>query len=220
MTYFGGLGAGKGWLKYLFLVEPEILEDALIVSKAALIIVNSRVPADYQSTQRSEYVQMYRDYLEAMMGSPDAARRASFAVQVGLASSLDKFAPKLCPDERFKLMNPAEPVVNLRPETLHYNEEKGQLSTNVMSKLYFGLELSYPRVVSLSQEKHELLHDATAYSSFAIFESIKSQIHAATVPCKLRSPAREHRTPIRITLGMREKVRSHPGLIAAHLEVV
>ena len=38
MSYFGGLGAGKGWWKFLFLVDADVLRDVLIASKSVLVI--------------------------------------------------------------------------------------------------------------------------------------------------------------------------------------
>jgi hypothetical protein len=56
MGYFGGLGAGKGWLKFLFVVDPDVLREVLIAIKPVLVITNSRVPADYDATPLNEYL--------------------------------------------------------------------------------------------------------------------------------------------------------------------
>jgi hypothetical protein len=220
MAYFGGLGAGKGWLKFLFLVEPEVLQDVLTAAKPVLVITNARVPADYASTPLAEYLEAYARYLEAMVESPEAASQAWSAIYVGLAASLDRFLPTPSPDQRYKLMNSEEPVVNLSPETLLYDEHRGQLCTNVMTNLYFGVQLSYPRVISLDRDKHEILYDTAEFASYAIFQDVKSRIQKVTHPCKMRSPAREHRTPIRITERMRKKMRIHPGLRAVNLDII
>jgi hypothetical protein len=220
VTYFGGLGSGKGWLKFLFLVEPEILREALAAVNPVLVITNGRVPTGYKSTPLAEYVEAYARYVNAMLESPEAASRASSSVCMGLATSLDRFVSKPCPDARFKLLEPEEPVVNLTPETLHYDETRGQLCTNVMTNLYFGMELSYPRVISLDRDKHEVLYETAGFASHAIFQKVKVDIQKVTQPCRMRSPAREHRPPIRITEGMRDAMKSHPGLKAARLEIV
>jgi hypothetical protein len=219
MAYFGGLGAGKGWLTFLFLVETEVLRDVLAAVNPVLVVTNGRVPADYQSTSMTEYLEAYARYLNAMLESPEAASRASTAIYVGLAASLDKFSSQLCPDTKYKLMDTQEPVVNLGPETLHYDARRGQLCTNVMSKLYFGAELSFPRVISLDRDRHEVLHDTTEFPTFGIFLSMKSRLQRVTRPCRIRSPSREHRTPIRITDEMRQRMKQHPGLKEANLQI-
>ncbi len=219
MGYFGGLGAGKGWLKSLFLVGPEVLRDLLHAGKPVLVKTNGRVPADYEATALKDYIEAYTRYLEAMVDSPEAAKRSSMEIYMGLAASVDRFSPKLSPDSRYKLMNPEEPVVNLSPLMLDYDGK--QLRTNVMSDFYFGLELSFPRVISLDRDKHETLYDTSKFSTFHIFEDVKSRIQKMTTPCRIRSPSREHRTSIRITSEMRELIRRHhPGLKAASLDIV
>ncbi len=213
MSYFGGIGAGKGWLTFLFLVEPEILRDVLVVN-------SSRVPVEYESTPMTGLLEAYARYLDAMLESSDAAERASMEIRIGLAASVDKFSPRLCPDKNYKVMNTEEPVVNFGPTTLYYDTWRGQLCTNVMSKLYFGAELTFSRVISLDRDKHEFLYDTAELPTFGIFQSVKSQLQKVTRPCKIRSPSREHRTSIRITDGMRERMRNHPGLKEAKLEIV
>lgn len=220
MGYFGGLGAGKGWLKFLFIVEPAVLREVLIATSPVLVITNSRVPADYEATPLDEYLAAYSCYLDAMLESPEAARMAAMAIYMGLAASLDRFSPTPCPDTRYKLMNSDEPVVNLRPLTLHFDARSGQLCTNVMSDLYFGVELSFPRLISLDRDKHEVLYETGPFPTYDIFEEVRSRIQNVTRPCKIRSPSREHRTPIRITDVMRGRLKRHPGLIAAGLELV
>lgn len=220
MGYFGGLGAGKGWLKFLFLVDREVLHEVLIATKPVLVITNSRVPAEYESTRLDEYMTVYSRYLEAMVKSAEAAENAAMGTRIGLAASLDRFSSTPCPDSRYKLMNCDEPVVTLSPLTLYFDARRGQLYTNVMSNLYFGVELSFPRVISLDRDKHEVLYETRQFPTYGIFEDAKSRIQKVTKPCKIRSPSREHRTPIRITEAMHERVKRHPGLIAAGLEVV
>ena len=220
MGYFGGLGAGKGWLRFLFVVDPDVLREVLIATKAVLVIMNSRVPADYEATPLNEYVAAYSRYLEATLESAEAAQKASGGTYMGLAASLDKFSPTPCPDARYKLMSCDEPVVNLSPLTLYFDARRGQLCTNVMSNIYFGLDLSFPRVFSLGRDKHEILYETEQLATHDIFEGVKSRIQKLTQPCKIRSPSREHRTPIRIAEAMRQRLKAHPGLKAASLELV
>jgi hypothetical protein len=220
MGYFGGLGAGKGWLKFLFLIDPDLFRDVLIAAKPVLVITNSRVAASYESTPLDEYIAAYTRYLDAMLDSAEAAKVAAMATYIGLAASLAQFSHEPCPDSRYKLMNSDEPVVTLSPLTLYFDARRGHLCTNVMSNIYFGVELSFPRVISLSRDRHEVLYETQHFPTYGIFEGVKSEIQKLTKPCKIRSPSREHRTPIRITDTMRKRLKSHPGLIASGLELI
>jgi hypothetical protein len=208
----------RGWLKFSFLVGPEILRNLLTATKPVLVITNGRVLADYNGTSVAEYIQNYSRYLEAILTSPESARRAAMETCMGLAGSLDRFSPEPCADSVYKVMQSDEPVVNLSPQMLDYHG--GHLRTNVLSELYFGLELSFPRRVSLDRDRHEVLYDSAGFQTRAIFEDVKSRIQKITTPCKIRSPSRVHRTSIRITKEMQERMRQHPGLKAAHLEIV
>jgi hypothetical protein len=210
MGYFGGLGEGKGWLKFRFVVDRDVLREVLIATKPILVITNSRVPAEYEATPLDEYIAAYSRYLEAMLESAEAVQKAAMATYMGLAGSLDRFSPLPCPDSRYKLMDCDEPVVNLAPLTLYFDARRGQLWTNVTSNLYFGVELSFPRVISLERDKDEVLYKTAQFPTYAIFERVKSRIQKVTKPCKIRSSSREHRTPIRITEAMRERMQRHP----------
>jgi hypothetical protein len=139
---------------------------------------------------------------------------------MGLEASLDDFSSRPCPDARYKLMICEQPVVGLSPITLFYDATRGQLCSRVASKLYFGLELVFPRVISLNRDQHKVLYETREFPTAGIFQEIKTRLQKATIPCRIRSPSREHRTPIRICRELRERLKRHPGLIAARLEIV
>src|SRR5205807_2250726 len=141
-------------------------------------------------------------------------------IRIGLAVSLKMFSPRKCPDPRYKLMRSDEPVVNVSPQIIDFDASRGTLRTNVGMGLYFGTELSFPRVISLDRDKHERLYDTSQFPTFELFKGLKSRLQKVTRPCRIRSPSREHRTPIRITDTMRETMRNHPGLHEAGLGIV
>jgi hypothetical protein len=220
MRYFGGLGAGKGWWKILFLVEPDILREVISATGAALVVKNRRVPADYQSTAIDDYIASYQRYVNAMLCSQEAASDAEGDVDIGLVPSVERVSYVSCPDARYKGIDVDEPVVGLSCETICYNHYRGQICTNILPGFHFGMKMAFPRVISLARDKHEILYDTTTCPSFSIFQRMKADIQKITSPCKIRSPAREHRTQIRITEGMCQQMRKHPGLKAAQLEIV
>ena len=180
--------------------------------------MNRRVDADYVSTSVSEYVEAYNRFLAAILVSPKEAARASSEVFIGLAETLEKISSKPCPDTRFKLLSSDEPVISLSPSVLHYDGTK--LRTDTMSSFYFGLEMNFPRVISLGRDNHEILYDTAEFPTRRIFEDMKLRIQSVTDPCKIRSPSRIHRPPIRITDEMRELMREHPCLKQDNLELL
>jgi hypothetical protein len=56
MGYLGGLGAGRGWRSFLFVVEPSVLREGLADTSPVLVIMNSRLAADYDATPLDEEI--------------------------------------------------------------------------------------------------------------------------------------------------------------------
>jgi hypothetical protein len=212
--------AGKGWWRFPFLVEPEILHQVLKSTRAVLVDTSSRVAVAYESTSLNDYVKGYSEYLDGTLKSADFDQRSSLQIYMGLAASLDQFRPETCPDSRYKLMETDEPVVNLSPLMLYYDDQRGQLRTNVMSSVYFGIELTFPRLISLDREEHEVLHPTLESPNYTVFEEISAKIRKQTHSCRIRSACREHKTQIRITNEMEHRMTRHPGLNGMHLVLV
>ena len=218
MGYFGGLGAGKGWHKFQFLVCPQILRQVLTHHELWLVINNRRVTTDYQFTSIDDYVDAYTGYLEASMAAHTNVRQAASNIYIGMVTSLDTLTEEICPEPRFKLLTLSEPAINLNPVMLHYDGER--LSTHMLSDIYFGLEMSFPKVVSFADDGHQTLYDTAPGDSFKLFESMKSEFKALTKPCKIRSLSRDHRTAVRIDPAMRNKMANHAGLKSLNLQIL
>ena len=60
--------------------------------------------------------------------------------------------------------------------------------------------------MSFPRDDHETLYDTSEYDTFKLFESMKTEFKTLTLSCKIRSPSRDHRTTVRITQPMREKM--------------
>jgi hypothetical protein len=212
------LGAGRGWTKLKFLITPEELASLLTGRDLILAVTDSRVPADYESTPAAEYVAAYASYVEAVFADATVPHHLAMGLYMSVASSLDVLTAETCPDARYKLLHPHEPLINLSPLELYYVE--GKLSTSMSGNVHFGLEMAFPKVISLAQERHEVLHGTGGYPSAALFADLRAQLGAVTSPCRIESPVKVHRTDVRISSSMRERARLHPGLAAQGLRVV
>jgi hypothetical protein len=217
MGVYGGLGAGKGWLQFRCLVEPDLLSEALQNIGSLRIIENGRVAFDYSETPIEEFIDRYTKYLIASFAAGDW-KETEFSARLIDRDVLLKESP--CPDTRYKLIELDEPVISVRPGMVYYDAKRGKLSTNTHSSTLLGLEFNYPRVYSLRNEQHELLHDTAGLPTFQAFQRLTEFLSARTCPCRIRSESREHRTPIRITDLMREQAHSHKGLLTNGLSVV
>jgi hypothetical protein len=219
MGIFGGLGAGKGWHKLQFLITPDELEHLLVARSLHMMITNRRVPLSYRESEIEEYCSAYRVYVEAMRGARPLNYEVTGPMYVSLAHSLDIINERVI-DGEYKSMEPEEPTVYLSPFEVHFY--RGTVSTSIggSDQFSFGLEMTYPKVVSFDREGYEYLHDTSTYPAFALFADLKAAIQTLTSPCRIQSPEKVHRTRIRISPSMREAMASHPGLAAQGLRVV
>ena len=217
MSYFGGLGAGKGWHTFLFALTVDELDRVLRSRDLFVVITNARVPADYSCTPLDEFLRAYEDYLAAMPTEVEIPRKLAGEIHTSLAASLAIFNPKPCPDTAYKIMNPTEPVVNLAPVPVSYHNDK--LSTATMSKVSLGIEMTFPKFVSFERDDFETLHPTEPFDNHRLFTDLRSCITGMTGPCVIRSPARRHRTRIRVTPAMREQLKNQAGLASLGLSV-
>jgi len=219
MGYFGGLGAGKGWQTLNFLLTPEELEQLLLARPLHLVVGNARVPATYEQTPIAEYAETYRIFVAALKGDRELDWRVTQPLYMGLTFSMNiiSFRPY---SEAYKGTVAAEPLVNLSPFEVHYYH--GTVCTTMLGNHMFslGLSLQYPKVVSFDGEQHEHLHDASLLTNFELFMWLRDRITAQTVPCKIQSPTKVHRTRMRISSEMRGQLAEHRGLLAQGLRVL
>jgi hypothetical protein len=218
MGYYGGLGAGKGWLCTKFLVAPDELAGILRAHEPGLVITNGRVPASYVCTPLEEYLAAYTAYVDALCGEGPMPRALEMGIHMSMAASLACIAFASCPDARYKLASANEPVIDLSPVDLYYAE--GVFSTRRSGHISFAVQMAFPKVVSFSREGHEVLHETSGYPSARLYEELRAAVHAVTSPCRIESPVRVHRTDIRISASVRERVRGAPALARLGLTVV
>jgi hypothetical protein len=217
MPYFGGLGAGKGWYKFQFAVTPNEMSDVLRSQNPFVVNTNTRVPIDYSYTPLDEYLNSYQQYVDAMVNTVEVPWQFCSSISRGLATSLTVFESKACPDPAYKLMNPVEPVINLGPVPISYFNKK--LSSKVVSEICFGIEMTFPRVVSFDKDGYEALYPTDSFETYKLFTELCSLITKMTKRCVFRSRLQQHRTKIRISHEMAVYMKKHAGLISLGLFV-
>jgi hypothetical protein len=217
MSYSGGLGAGKGWYKFQFAVTPNEMSSALRSQNLFVVKTTARVPIDYSYTPLDEYLDSYRQFVDAMVNTVEVPWQLCSSISESLVTSLSIFEPKVCHDPAYKLMNPVEPVINLGPVPISYSNKK--LSTAVESKISFGIEMTFPKVVSFDRDGHEALHATDCFETYKLFTELCSLITKITKPCAFRSELQQHRTKIRISHEMAIYVKKHAGLLSRGLFV-
>ncbi|MDB5337396.1 MAG: hypothetical protein JWN70_3015 [Planctomycetaceae bacterium] len=208
-----------GFLTFNFVIEPEELRQVLS-TVGPVLIHNGRVPIAYASTSLTEYIDAYAQYIDAMLETTEVPWRKVANTHIYIGASLDHFTWETCPDASYKVWRTDIPVASLGPQELYYDATRGQLRTDTGSTLSFGAKFVFPKVISLDGDRHEILHETRHFPTYDIYMQIKSLIDKLTIPCKIRSPSRDHRPPIRISKGMHSRLQNHLGLKARHLELL
>lgn len=211
VSYFGGLGAGKGWNKYHFFIDETELQQLLSLEPLRLL-ANGRVERDYQQTPPGAYLDAYHAYLKHLSVDRSLDWKITQPLFLRFTQSASEIVEQPCSDPRYKLLQPVEPVISLRPLEILYCQQK--LWLNCMGKDigYLGLSMSYPRVVSYSREGHEVLHDTSDLANAGIYQRLTAFLTSITRPCTLDAPEKTYRTRLRISKSVRPIIEAHPML--------
>jgi hypothetical protein len=200
------------WQRISSCVEPELLESVL--SECQAIVQYHERGVRFVEDRFAPYklTAIYRQYLETSLTKSDFAwndERELYGHElVARASLLSDGSP----DE-------SVPVISVRPETLIYVPERGQIMTNVGAKyeVKFGIQLNFAKTGTYD---FKTVIETSPMPNGELFASLRKAIMAKTKPCKFRSPSGIHRSSIRISDGIHERLKPHPMLAAHQLEVL
>jgi hypothetical protein len=67
MSYFGGLGSGKGWNKFNFILTPKEFESIFRELKFYFVITNTSVAIDYKATDKAYIFDSYKDFFNEIL---------------------------------------------------------------------------------------------------------------------------------------------------------
>jgi hypothetical protein len=211
VSYFGGLGAGKGWNKLHFFIDDTELKQ-LLSQEQLRLLANGRVRRDYQHTSLDAYLEVYRAYLKHLSVERSPGWNITGPLFISLTQSTSEIVEEPCPDLRYKLLKPVEPVISLSPLEILYMDQRLWLDCIGKDTGYLGLSMAYPRVVSYRREGHEVLHDTSDFVNAGIYQRLTRFLTSITRPCTLDAPNKTHRTRLRISAGVRPIVAAHPML--------
>lgn len=199
MSYFGGLGSGKGWNKFNFILTPEQFESIFRELKFYFVITNTRVAIDYTTTDKSCIFDGYKDFFnEIIIGKKEYDRKEHWfyenKIRISITDDINKIDFKEIIDKKgsisdaFKLVYPTEPVLNISPFYLTYSENKESLSIAYMNtEGTIGLEITYPKVVSFSTDKFNSVIDTQQFNNQLLFNDLINNIKALSNKAKLQS---------------------------------
>jgi hypothetical protein len=209
MSYFGGYGGGRGWLKVHFLLTSAEL-DALLPATTHFCWTSSAVTLRYRPPTRAEYLADYRRFLRAARSGAPLKEDTADNLTHSLSATAKALHRRRTRDGRALRFDEREPVITAGFATL----------IDINSKLYsersrtgsaVGLQWSYPKVVSWEQSDWK---DASTEDlpNRRFFDARVAWIRAHTRPVAITWKGVRRRTSLRVSPEMREWLAAHPYL--------
>jgi len=201
MGYFAGLGSGKGWILFNFILTPDEFKEVFDGLKYSFVTTNSRVESDYIESSEQNYFQAYKHFFEqTLIGQKSLNRQELWnierPVRKSIIDDIDKISFREVKDDKgkpmpYKVAEPLEPVINISPFYLQYLKEKELLSVAYYNeKGIIGLQLQYPKYVTWYNTDIPETIETNSFDSFALFETLVERIKRRTKKAKVQSPTK------------------------------
>ena len=205
VSYFGGSGAGKGWLKVMVLPDAALLRALLTSAETRIYRMHLFLEGEGVRTA-AEVVSDYERFIESWSAPIHCRTGRSGFDRFWLASQSN--APLLheASDHekcywRFEL-----PGV-LCQESLVNVGEDGRIGTTFGDGLWCGLEFDYPDVFSTSATGWQSV-STKVLPDRAVFEGVQQLVRGSTQPLTFVVDGKKKRSRIRISPSMRAKAAS------------
>lgn len=201
MGYFAGLGSGRGWILFNFILTPDELQKVFDGLKYSFINTSSRVETNYKESPKQNYFQAYKLFWEQILiGKQSLNRQESWSIERPVRESIiddiDKVSFREVKDEKgnpmpYKVIEPLEPIINISPFYLFFSAEKESLSVAYLNEEgIIGLQLSYPKYVTWYNKENPETIETSSFDSFGLFKTLVERIKKNTNKAKLQSPTK------------------------------
>lgn len=198
MGYFAGLGSGKGWILFNFILTPDEFQKLFEGLKYSFVTTSSRVESDYTESPKQDYFRAYKHFFEQILIGQQSLNRKELwnierPVRESIIDDIDKVSFREVKDDKgkpmpYKVAEPLEPVINISPFYLYYLKEKDSLSVAYFNEEgIIGLQLSYPKYVTWYNTENPETIETNSFNSFALFETLVEQIKGQTRKAKVQS---------------------------------
>ena len=198
MSYFGGLGAGKGWNTFNFILTPVEFEFLFQDLQFYFVIDNRRVDIAYQQTEKNFIFNAYKLFFEqTLIGQNELEKAEKWEIEqnirISIIDDLKKIEFENIVDKKgvvsqeFKLVRPTAPVINISPFYLTLTKDE-KLSVAYMNEAgIIGLQLTYPKVVSWQKDHFNAVHETATFNSSRLFDILVNRIKNVTHKAKVNS---------------------------------
>lgn len=227
LGYFAGLGSGKGWHSFHFILTPEELSEVFKGLDYFFVITGSRVDSDYKETPRQEYFDAYSVFFEEILiGEKAHGKKELWQVERPVRISItDKLANIAFEDifdaegnlVPYKLVIPQEPVINMEPFYLFWSAEQEKLSVAYYNKSgVIGLALTFPKFVSINDAEYV---DTTSYETARLYGILVKRIKGISRKAKVETPVKIFKPNFWIGRKALESINRNQYLRLNHLEI-
>ncbi|GAA3777330.1 hypothetical protein [Flavobacterium ginsengiterrae] len=228
MSYFGGLGSGKGWNTFNFILTPKEFNSIFENQKYSFVITNSRVEIDYTETDKEFIFNSYKDFFnEIIIGDKKDYWIFEEKIRISITDDINKIQfndiinKKGIVSSDFKLVSPTEPVINIRPLYLTYSKIKESPTIAYRNtEGTIGLELTYPKVVSFRKDDFKTLIDAHTFTTYNLFNNLIKNIKAISNKAKLEKGAKLFRPNFWISAEAKKVINENHYLKSNDLKIV
>jgi hypothetical protein len=198
MSYFGGLGAGRGWNTFKFILTPKEFESIFKELKFEFVITNSRVEIKYEKTEDKFIFSSFEDFFNAVLiteNKLDHKEQWAFErkIRISIIDDISKIHFRDIINKNgtisneYKVVRPTEPVINISPFDLIYFQTKESISVAYSNPGgTVGLELTYPKFVSFSPD-FETAIETNSFETFNLFNALVKNIKAISNKAKVQS---------------------------------
>jgi hypothetical protein len=157
-------------------------------------LTNQRVPINYRVDDKTSLFETYKLYFEKVF-SGEPFLKKDWQIESGIRISITddfrkiEFQTMLNKEKKksieFKLVRPTEPLITVAPFSLCPIESGGLSVVYSESDRYIGLELTYPKYISLDSENHQFRHETQDFTSFELFIDLQKRIKKISKRAKI-----------------------------------
>ncbi|MGN7810319.1 hypothetical protein [Flavobacterium sp. 22076] len=232
MSYFGGLGSGKGWNTFNFIVTPQEFKSIFEKQTYDFVVTNSRVEIDYEKTEKHLLFDNYENFFYKILINKEKLDRKEqwpfeSKIRISIIDDINKIQFESITNKKglisneFKSVQPTEPVINIRPFYLTYFKIKESLSVAYMNEEgTIGLELTYPKLVSFSNDNFRNFIDAHTFTTYNLFENLIKNIKAISNKAKLQSNTKLFRPNFWISPEAKKVINNNHYLKSNGLNII
>lgn len=227
MGYFAGLGAGKGWNKFNFILTPKEFQEIFEDLTCAFIKPCTRVENDYKESNKKDIFEGYDMFFnQILIGQTELTNEKALSIEqvirVSVTDDINKVSYRICENKRggtlpFKVLEPTEPVINIAPFYLYWSAEQEKMSVaSLNAKGIIGLQLSFPKYVSFNYEDYV---DTSIYKTAELYATLIGRIKEISKKAKVETPIKLYKPDFWISTNAVQLINQNRYLKENNLKI-